>query len=309
LRAARGKYIWFVDSDDDINLDAIEILRDARSDDFDFIDFNFNIGARNAMMLPAGTHVVSSGERANLITNFGSLVTKIFSKRFMAASEYAYPEYCYYEDNALGFTLAMNTRRFLKSEQELYEVHVDFESATRGTISPRFYDRLHTAEEGAAQALPLAASESEREAIAERFRDLFVRNTCRQIFRSMTPKVGMVAAAKAGDWANVALQGSARLNPLPWVRTSLLCARVMRHYRRVAENLGIGGRLRHGGGNFRLRGFLKFSWLLSRLLPDQERYFAAVRATAWEAADDSPETSACSGAPNLSDLAREASDD
>jgi glycosyltransferase involved in cell wall biosynthesis len=285
LRGARGEYVWFVDSDDDIGLEAIDILRDVSDDGFDFIDFNFNLGARNAMMLPAGPHVIIPGERAPLIANFGSLCTKIFSRAFLDSAAHPYPEYCYYEDNGLGFVLAMNTRRFLKSELELYEVHLDFESITRGKSGPRFFDRLHTAASGAREALPLAVSESERKAIAERFRGLFMSNTCRQLFRSLRPEVGIVASLKVGDWANFARQSLLRFNPLPVARTAVLSARVMRHYRGVAESLGLSSGLALEAGYFRLRAFLWFSAIVSGFLPSQGGYFAGVRASAWPASD------------------------
>lgn len=40
LRRAKGKYVWFVDSDDDINVEAIDIVRQNFEKEYDFINFN-----------------------------------------------------------------------------------------------------------------------------------------------------------------------------------------------------------------------------------------------------------------------------
>jgi len=288
LSAAQGEYVWFVDSDDDINLEAIELLRGIRGEDFDFIDFNFNIGARNAMFLTSGIHEFAKGEKASLVSNFGSLCTKIFSRAFINFSEFTYPEHCYFEDNGLSFTLALNTRRFYKSESEFYEVHLDFESVTRGSLSPRFYDRLYTAASGASAALPLTASEAERAAVAEAFRILFLNNTCRQLFGRMRLKRELGVAVAAREWAAVVRQLSDRINPVPWARTIIQAARVIRHYRSFAGEFGLSERDASilEGESARFQRLFRQSDLVSRVLPGQRKHFDRIRRSAWVVADD-----------------------
>jgi len=288
VSAALGEYVWFVDSDDDVNLEAVELLRRLRAEKFDFIDVNFSIGARNAMFLTGGEHEFSSGERAGLVSHFGSLCTKLFSRRFIDSSHFKYPELCYFEDNALFFTLALNTRRFYKSESEFYEVHLDFESVTRGSLSPRFYDRLHTAVSGAAAAFPLVASEAERVAVSETFRILFLNNTCRQLFGRMRLKRELGVAVAAKDWEAVFRQLGDRINPVPWARTIIEAARVIRYYRSFAGEFGLSERDASilEGESARFQRQFRQSDLVSRMLPEQRKHFDRIRRSAWAVVGD-----------------------
>jgi len=285
LRAALGQFVWFVDSDDDIDLAAIDVLREHRAENFDFIDFNFSVGARNAMFLHEGIHEFSPGGRANLVEHFGSLCTKIFSREFVNASHFAYPERCYFEDNALFFTLALCTRRFYKSECEFYKVHLDFESVTRGVLGPRFYDRLYTAVDGATRAFPMSASQSERTAVAHTFRTLFLSNSCRQLFGRMRLKRELGSAFTARNWGSVVSQVGDRLNPAPWLRTVLLAARIIRHYRNYGESFGLDPSDKSilDGETVRFRRLYRQSEFVSRFLPDQRAYFDRIRHLAWAA--------------------------
>ncbi|EPL6397371.1 glycosyltransferase family 2 protein, partial [Acinetobacter baumannii] len=80
LNLAQGKYIWFVDSDDDFYLD--QIYPDLTLDnDFDFIDYNYteNGHVKNSMGLEAGVYYI---DQVDLYKNLGRIWTKIFKRDF-----------------------------------------------------------------------------------------------------------------------------------------------------------------------------------------------------------------------------------
>ena len=58
LDIATGEYVWFVDCDDDIRLQAIDTVREVRDKSYDFIDFNIEnkTGTVNSMKIDAGEY-------------------------------------------------------------------------------------------------------------------------------------------------------------------------------------------------------------------------------------------------------------
>lgn len=183
LMAAVGRYVWFVDSDDVINPDAINVLRSA-PDGYDFIDFDMIRplqGQKSTMPgFAVGPHIATDANRSELFLGYGRLWTKIFSRDFLDRNEIRYPENCIYEDNTLSFVLPFVTEKFLKSDIVGYTYHTDAQSITRveyGKISPRFFDRLATARSGAEWASRLPAAQTNAVLIHRRFSALFLDRT------------------------------------------------------------------------------------------------------------------------------------
>ena len=175
LKAALGEYVWFVDSDDDIVLNAIDIVRENRTHKYDFIDFNLlHEGIEvNSMELPEGEYesLRRSGPNQFLSAGhglrFGRLCTKVFRREFLRLIECTdvgmYPEYCVYEDNPIAMVLAVTPCRFLKSEAIGYHhITESLVSVTRGSVlSPRTFDRVLTAAYGLERARMLTQRSEE----------------------------------------------------------------------------------------------------------------------------------------------------
>lgn len=168
LLRARGRYVWFVDADDDIRLDAIEVLRRDAGAGFDFIDFNYDaeragrVVARgvDTMHLDPGVYVTPRLDDANPLLamakegrGFGRLWTKLFRRRFLLDNGLLYPEYCVYEDTPLTVIVPNYVRAFKKSTRVSYVYRHIGASVTRTAgPSPRLYDRLDTAVYGYREA-------------------------------------------------------------------------------------------------------------------------------------------------------------
>lgn len=251
LRNSTGRYVWFVDSDDDIVPEAIAEVEILEHRQYDFIDFDLEAanGRENSMDLAPGEHSADH-VGGTLVPTFGRLWTKIFRREFLDRNAFAYPEYCIYEDNFLAFTLPLVTKLFYKSDLIAYRYHEDNASITRGVgIAPPFFDRMQTASAGFQYALELTPSAKEREQIERLFDLMHLANT---IYISRSP------------------------------RTWLLSMRVMRANRADRARFGMSvAPLSSKEWEPKLLRFLRLLYSLSTLLPNQSRYFASLRKQAW----------------------------
>ncbi len=255
IRVATGKYVWFVDSDDNIHLEAIDFLRQNTFKNYDFIDFDHDSahGRVNSMNLPLGEYTDAEKVRHILLENFGRIWTKCIRRELIFENNIFYPEYCIYEDNSLGFVYPFVIKSFYKSDIIGYVHHEEHESVTRSESSPRYFDRMNTAFLGLKNGL-LHANDDEQIILYQKFVRLYLVNT---VARFMT-----------------------RLPSKEW----LTACRVMRQFRYVVKENDIEN-LKPDIGfiseNLKFRTLFRMLWTLSYLLPDQNVYFNTLRMQAW----------------------------
>lgn len=208
LRHATGKYVWFIDADDDFSPAAVDVVRQQACEDYDFIDFGIeryedaagpvrpSAGARvGELEVAVGEHTAAAVGRLFLLRRIGWLVTKVFRRDFLIEQGVAYPEFCVYEDTYLFFLLPFLVRRFYKSDVVGYFHHQDRESVTRslGRKGDRFYDRLAVtcASLDRAMCFPVDAAEQAR--LKDKFDNIFLVHTVEMLLRSrdlaMIPRV------------------------------------------------------------------------------------------------------------------------
>ena len=115
LKLAKGEYVWFADSDDDITIDALIFIKDNCANQYDFIDFNV-ISSDNIPMNTMGVAPGSYRDRREvphiLLSRFMSQTCKAFRRNFLIENQVYYPEYCYYEDIPLAFTLPLLVTKY-----------------------------------------------------------------------------------------------------------------------------------------------------------------------------------------------------
>nr|WP_168626451.1 MULTISPECIES: glycosyltransferase family 2 protein [unclassified Cryobacterium] len=287
LRHARGDYVWFVDCDDDITAEALAYFDRLKHDGLDFIDFDMADGVSgpvtNTMGITAGTYGVSSEIRSGLVRTYGSLVTKITRRELLIANELWYPEYCFFEDNLLTLVLPFFVTRFHKADLVGYTHHQEFQSITRRALSPRYFDRLHTAVWGFAAARRLAMGPSEVEAVENRFIDLFFGKTTCQIFGMNYPNTGFLDSLRRLRLAEATGRLIAHFASLWYARSWLVSARVHRYYRELAQEFDLPKNplpramaLPEGR-----RVPWRAIWVSTIFLRGQRRYFERLRAAAW----------------------------
>ena len=257
LRAARGTYVWFVDSDDDILLDTIILLKEHHAEGYDFIDFNvMDAGfSTNSMKVDVGVQEDPARIRIMLLENFGRICSKMLRRQMLLDNDVTYPEFCLYEDNPLTFILPFCIRKFLKSPIPGYVHNKEHASITRSTVSPRYFDRMQTAKIGHLRAAPLAQTDRERELLDEKFIQLYLVNTSKGIKKKCFPN----------GWFYI--------------------LRLMRQYRHTAAILGISKYPFHAEQISRVKRKYRTAFLalyrLSKFLPRQDVFFYEIRMRAW----------------------------
>lgn len=186
LHNSSGKYAWFVDSDDEINIDVYWDLKN-KSNDYslvDFIDYNITDVLSNEVIssmhteIKTGIHKVQLEKSLKLKTMFGRLVTKVFKRDFLINNNFIYPEYCFYEDNYLIFKAPFYVNSFYKSDICGY-IHNndDNVSITRGGVTDRTFDRLLTAYYGFMQSVELSKTQEEIDIFWTRYVQIFLDGT------------------------------------------------------------------------------------------------------------------------------------
>ncbi len=253
LISAEGEYVWFVDSDDDINLTVIEVLSVLMTKRYDFIDFDYLCKGKslNSMTCSVGEYVVDAKLRKKLLHHFGRLCTKVFRRQWLENNTIVYPEYCIYEDNALLFFCPLMVNKFYKSDVLGYIHHEDYPSVTRSDINWRYFDRMHTALAGLSKGMELA-SEDEKTILTEKFIRIYLISTLRKL-------------TNRGEWK------------------PNLAVRVMRQYRVVSRTYHVETNpIPYMKGSFRRKSICYLLWLVSYFLPEQTDYFENIRSKAWD---------------------------
>lgn len=164
LLLAKGEFVWFVDSDDDIYFSAVQELQKIyeHTKEFDFIDFDVwyekSNEVVNSMRRAVGNYEVTDSVRIQLLQVGGRIFTKIFRRNFLIDNEIFYPENCIYEDNALTFIYQFHIKSFIKSGVCGYAYIEEHPSVTRsvGGVNPRMLDRIETSKYGLLRSLKLA---------------------------------------------------------------------------------------------------------------------------------------------------------
>jgi len=260
LKVAKGDYVWFVDCDDDIKLEAIDIIRDNVHKNYDFIDFNIirEKNVVNSMNVEAGEYNISNTPEisALLLNNFGHISSKVIRRELINENEVYYPEYCVYEDNPLRFIYPFFIKSFLKSEVVSYIYQLEFDSVTRSKPNLRTLDRLYTAEYGLNKAIKLVKNNTEMEALEEKFIEKFLIEPSMKYF-SIRPSTS-------------------------WVTTW----RIMKQYRDMEKKYGIKIRpteaIKATKYHPKVKSYLLIQWKLSRSIrTNQTKYFENIRKKAW----------------------------
>jgi len=254
LKVAHGEYVWFVDSDDDINPEAINILRDAQPSSFDFIDFDIVSRGKqsNSMDCSSAEYREEGDVKQILLQNFGRIGTKMIRRKLLLENGLLYPEMCIYEDNPMVFLYPFYVKSFMKVDIVGYYHHEEYESVIRSGISPRFFDGMYTAEHGLKYGLQLCANEKERDILRRKFTRFYFFNT-------------------AGKFVD-------RVPSKHW----LIAGKIAKEYRKLMNTYELGSvclpNIR-GSLNFRVR-FLA-TWVLSYFIPSDPAFFEAQRIAAW----------------------------
>jgi glycosyltransferase involved in cell wall biosynthesis len=249
LDRATGQWIWFVDSDDVIDLDAVDLARASGWPDVDVIAWEYHHPWPGVSCpIPPGIHQMSDVPVPP--DAMETIPAKWFALDFLKRTRLWFPEYCVYEATPIeAFVLPLLVTRYYKSDFQAYRA-IAGPSVTRGDFDARRFDRLKTIVLGRRY---LAGAELDQSMLAP-FDAAFVR-----LFL----------------WYSIA---PSRLPGRSWI----VAARVMRQYRDEAARLRVGVNpfdVYPGGRKSRL--VARLLWAISAALPSQQNYFDRLRQQCW----------------------------
>ncbi|GHC35509.1 glycosyltransferase family 2 protein [Aidingimonas halophila] len=257
LNISTAAYVWFVDSDDDINQEAVDFFKKIYLNGYDFIDFNIQDDSNiySSITFREGSYVVDDRAREKLLVRFGRATTKIIKKSILTENNILYPENCYYEDNPMNFFYPYHIRAFYKSDIVGYIYNKESESITRNIkVKKKFYDRMATASYGYSRVCSKAKNSEEKKIIEDRFINIYLFGTI--------SSSNCISKAPGPGW--------------------VMALRVMKSYREQAIKFRIDKtplkKLKKGK---RYKSIFLALWLFSYLLPSQEKYFDRLHMEAW----------------------------
>ena len=251
LDQATGKFIWFVDSDDTIDLRSVTLAKKARWPDVDLIAWEWE-HPWIVRRMPPGFH--SARNRPAPTNVMDPIVCNWFSRAFLQRTRLRFPEFCFFEAAPLeSFVLPLLVKDYLKVDFIAYRANTLTPSVTRGSkpYSPARCDCMHTASLGMAFVNRAHVDPATRADFEAAFVRLFL-------------------------WDMI------RLTALPgpsWIRA----ARMMRHFRDAAQRFRVQlepmavypGRLASGL-------VASLIWRASALLGPQHLYFDRMRRRVWQ---------------------------
>jgi glycosyltransferase involved in cell wall biosynthesis len=248
LDRAGGRFVWFVDADDRIELGAIDLGKERAAPGVDLIAWGWEHPTIRRSHVP-GVHGADSKPFPS--DTFDPVVANWFAADFLRRTDLRFPENCVYEATPIeAFVLPLLVSRYQRIDFTAYRVSASENSVTRkaGLPGPRFYDRLQT--------IPLG-------------------------FDYLQQAAPEVRAEFEAAFIRLFLWYSIRLSKLP-DRSWLVAARVMRKFRDEARRFGISGDpFDHYPGRPLSRFVLRALWALSASLPSQDRYFNRLHMRSW----------------------------
>ncbi len=153
LKAARGKYVCFLDADDWLDRTILEkCYKVAESEECEIVDCDYyectseeDEKKKYVISMPEETVGVQNDNKIEKnIVNGGRVFTKIFLREMLILNELYYPEKLRYEDNGVGPLMCCKAKKIGKVREALYFYRVDNSFSQMGNVITKaaFEDRL-----------------------------------------------------------------------------------------------------------------------------------------------------------------------
>ena len=196
IKASRGEWIGFVDSDDWISPVYYEkMIRRGEETGADIVGCCYSLVYEHTMKvgktvrpdLSDITGDLTPEKRKKYLNNLSSMVTKVYRASLIKDNNLSFPENIFYEDNAAGPVWAMYYKHFEYIDEPLY-YYYQHDSSTVHTITERrCFDRLEAGEMMLSEMKKRGFLEEYREEIENIFTTVYFTNT---VFSYMRMKKG-----------------------------------------------------------------------------------------------------------------------
>lgn len=172
LKAARGKWVGFIDSDDWVTCDYYwKLLQRAEETGADMVGCDYSLVTCHTM--ETGRIVSSNNldqigvldceKHKSLLLRPGSMVLKIYKKEILEENGLRFPEHIFYEDNCAGSLWSMYFTHFEYIQEPLYYYYQHEDSTVHRITEEKCRDRM--------KAAALFYEECKNRNLLEKYRD------------------------------------------------------------------------------------------------------------------------------------------
>jgi len=208
LKAARGEWIGFIDSDDWITPDFYEkLLKKAEETGADLVGCDYNLVSEHTFK--AGqvirnntldqTGPLDTEKHKKLLIRPGSMVIKIYRAAVIRENGLCFPEKIFYEDNCAGPLWSLYFTRFEKVEEPMYYYYQHQVSTVHHITEEKCRDRMRAAELFYEECRARGFLERYRPEIEYRYGELYYVNTLFSYMQGVRrPRLSFVKELRAG---------------------------------------------------------------------------------------------------------------
>lgn len=208
LKAARGEWVGFIDSDDWVTPDFYEkLLRKAEETGADLVGCDYNLVSEHTFEVgeiiqnntPEQTGALDREKHGSLLMRMGSMVVKIYRRRVIVDNGLDFPEGIFYEDNCAGPLWSLYFTHFEKLEEPLYYYYQHQVSTVHHISEEKCRDRMKAAVLLYEQCKARGFLEEYGRELEYRFTELYYVNTLFSYMAGMKrPKLSFVRELGAG---------------------------------------------------------------------------------------------------------------
>lgn len=153
IKAASGQFIMFLDADDILRTDAVDLCvntalaNNSEAVFFDYCRFSSDSSFEQKVSTLGDDAAALKGDdlKKRILLRTTSHCTGMYARSAFVDNDLFYPGGVLYEDNAIGLALQTIVRNPVKINEVLYRYRYDNISITRSANNIRFFDRMKTA--------------------------------------------------------------------------------------------------------------------------------------------------------------------
>lgn len=186
LKAAKGDWIGFIDSDDWVSPDYYEkLILKGEETGADMVgshytithEHSFKVNEIQSGITPDQTGLLDEAKRKALLFNPGSMVMKIYRREMIYDNNLFFPEDMFYEDNAMGTVWVMYAHQFEMVEGPLYYYYMRSDSTIHTVTEARSLDRVKSSEINIDEMKKRGFYDTYKDEIEANFIRLYICNT------------------------------------------------------------------------------------------------------------------------------------